>query len=87
MGGGGGFSLTFDKQLSGAFLLSDHAAVRRVISQGAVVDGEVAHVPDALKDVPGQEEERVYFSRRGMKLPARFVPNGHEAFTYLLVML
>lgn len=44
--------LTFNKELSGAFLLPHHAAVRCVIGQGAVVDGEVAHAANALKDVP-----------------------------------
>lgn len=45
---------TFNEELRGAFLLPHLAAVRRVIGQGAVVDGEVAHVADALKDVPQQ---------------------------------
>lgn len=44
--------LTFNKELRGALLLSDHAAVRRVVGQRAVVDGEVAHAADALEDVP-----------------------------------
>lgn len=52
-------SLTFDEELGGALLLSDHAAIRGVVCQGAVVDGDVAHVADALKDVPWRDGQSV----------------------------
>lgn len=45
---------TLYKELGGALLLPHHATVSSVICQRAVVDGEVAHVPNALKDVPGR---------------------------------
>ena len=45
---------TFDEKLSGALLLPHHAGVGCVVSQGTVVDGEVAHVANALEDVPPQ---------------------------------
>lgn len=50
---------TFNKELSGALLLSHHTAICCIICQGAVVDGEVAHVADTLKDVPVQRAGRI----------------------------
>lgn len=46
---------TFNKELRGALLLSHHTGVGRIVSQGAVVDREVALVTNALEDVSGQE--------------------------------
>lgn len=51
---------TFNKELGGAFLLPHHAAICSIICQRAVVDGEVAHVADALKDVPLERPGRLY---------------------------
>lgn len=45
---------TLYKELGGALLLPHHTTVRSIICQRAVVDGEVAHVPNALEDVPWQ---------------------------------
>lgn len=45
--------VTFNKNLGEAFLLADHALVRRVIRQVALVDGECPLVANAFKDVPG----------------------------------
>lgn len=56
--------LTFNKELSGALLLAHHTAIRRVICQGAVVDGEVAHAADALKDVPWRGDLRMSATRQ-----------------------
>lgn len=56
--------LTFNKELRGALLLSHHTAIRRVVCQGAVVDGEVAHVADALEDVPRRDGLRVSATRQ-----------------------
>lgn len=47
--------ITFNKELCGAFFLPHHTAIRSIICQGAVVDGEVAHVANALKYVPWQK--------------------------------
>lgn len=46
-------SRTFDKNLGEALLFPDHALVRRVIRQVALVDGERPLVAHALKHVPG----------------------------------
>lgn len=43
---------TLYKELRGALLLSHHTTIRSIVCQGAVVDGKVAHVAHALKDVP-----------------------------------
>ena len=44
--------ITFNKELGGALLLPHHTAVRSIVRQRAVVDGEVAHVANTLKYVP-----------------------------------
>lgn len=66
-------SLTFNKELSGALLLSHHTAIRGVIGQGAVVDGEVAHAADALEDVPWRDGLGVGGDRRCWKHAAKVV--------------
>lgn len=46
-------SSTFDKNLSEGLLLADHALVRRVIRQAALVDSEGPLVAHALEHIPG----------------------------------
>lgn len=49
-----GDSCTFNKNLREALLLADHALVRRVIRQVALVDSERPLVAHAFKHIPGR---------------------------------